>query len=146
MANYRDPQQTLLIKTKVLYAAAKLFLQKGFSETTVKEIAQEAGVYTYKMAEAIGNAAYIDYDETTYMVAVTVVDNGNGALVIESITVNGETTQNGDLEIVFHNRYTEPEPPKTGDETKATAYVTMALISIIALSVLVIGKKKQWLA
>ena len=44
MANYRDPQQTLLIKTKVLYAAAKLFLQKGFSETTVKEIAQEAGV------------------------------------------------------------------------------------------------------
>ena len=49
MANYRDPKQTTAIKTKVLYAAAKLFLQKGFSATTVKEIAKEAGVSTSTM-------------------------------------------------------------------------------------------------
>lgn len=49
MANYRDPKQTIAIKTKVLYAAAKLFLQKGFSVTTVKEIAKEAGVSTSTM-------------------------------------------------------------------------------------------------
>lgn len=49
MANYRDPKQTIRIKTKVLYAAAKLFLQKGFAETTVKEIAKEAGISTSTM-------------------------------------------------------------------------------------------------
>lgn len=49
VANYRDPKQTVRIKTKVLYAAAKLFLQKGFAATTVKEIASEAGVSTSTM-------------------------------------------------------------------------------------------------
>ena len=44
MANYRNPKQTIRIKTKVLYAAANLFLTKGFAATTVKEIAAEAGV------------------------------------------------------------------------------------------------------
>ena len=49
MANYRDPKQTIRIKTKVLYAAAKLIFQKGFVETTVKEIAKEAGISTSTM-------------------------------------------------------------------------------------------------
>lgn len=49
MANYRDPKETLRIKTKVLSAAAELFLQKGFSATTVKEIAAKAGVSTSTM-------------------------------------------------------------------------------------------------
>ena len=106
----------------------------------------EAGIYTYTMREAIGNAEYIDYDETAYEVVIAVVDNGNGALVIASITVNGETAETDNLEIVFHNRYTALEPPKTGDETKVAVYMAMILISVTALAVLVIGKKKQWLA
>lgn len=59
MANYRDPKETLRIKTKVLSAAAELFLQKGFSATTVKEIAAKAGVsastmlYVHKSKEDI---------------------------------------------------------------------------------------------
>lgn len=106
----------------------------------------EAGVYTYTMREAIGNAEYIDYDETAYEVVVTVVDNGNGALVIESVTVNGEAAQTDALEIVFHNRYTEPEPPKTGDEFRAVLHMSVILVSVVALIVLVIGKKKQWFA
>lgn len=49
MANYRDPKQTARIKRSVHLAAAKLFLQKGFAATTVKEIAREAGVSTSTM-------------------------------------------------------------------------------------------------
>lgn len=106
----------------------------------------EAGVYTYTMSEAIGNAEYVDYDETTYEIVVTVIDNGTGALVIQSVTVNGEAAQTDALEIVFHNRYTEPEPPKTGDEFKMVLHMSVMLLSVTALVVLIIGKKKQWLA
>jgi len=49
MANIRDPNETLRIKTRVLSSAARLFLKQGFSETTVKEIASLAGVSTSTM-------------------------------------------------------------------------------------------------
>jgi pilin isopeptide linkage protein len=105
----------------------------------------EAGVYTYTMSEAAGDAAYIDYDETTYEIVVTVVDNGSGSLIVESVTVNGAAAATDALEIVFQNIYAEP-PAKTGDETNVALYMGMILVSITALAVLVIDKKKQWLA
>lgn len=46
MANYRDPKQTERLKRKVLSAATKKFLTKGYAATTVKEIAAEAGIST----------------------------------------------------------------------------------------------------
>lgn len=46
MANYRDAQQTMQIKQQVLSAAAHLFLTKGYSATTVKEIAKMAEIST----------------------------------------------------------------------------------------------------
>ena len=46
MANYRDASQTQLIKHKVMASAAQLFLAKGYSATTVKEIAKAAGITT----------------------------------------------------------------------------------------------------
>ena len=44
MANVRDPKETERIKQNVLYSAAKLFLQKGYTATSVKEIAAGADV------------------------------------------------------------------------------------------------------
>lgn len=55
MANYRDPNETLRIRTKVLHAAAKLFLTQGFSATTVKQIAAAAGVSTSTMLYVHGS-------------------------------------------------------------------------------------------
>lgn len=59
MANYRNAEETKLIKKKVLFSAAKLFLTKGFAAATVKEIAAAAGItpstmlYVFKSKEDI---------------------------------------------------------------------------------------------
>lgn len=43
------------IKLKTLYAAAKLFLEKGYSNSTTREIAQNAGVNVSAMNRAFGS-------------------------------------------------------------------------------------------
>lgn len=42
-------------KSKTLHAAAKLFLQKGYSSATTREIAREAGVSVSSMNRSFGN-------------------------------------------------------------------------------------------
>lgn len=59
----------------------------------------EAGTYTYKVKEVVGELGGITYDTTVFEVTVTVVDNGNGQLVA---TVN--YPENG---IEFSNKYTK---------------------------------------
>lgn len=44
MANIGQSSRYDMVKSKVLHAAARLFLEKGYSETTVKEIAKQAGI------------------------------------------------------------------------------------------------------
>lgn len=43
------------IKTKCLHAAAKLFLEKGYTESTVREIAEEAGINVSAMIRTCGS-------------------------------------------------------------------------------------------
>ena len=57
----------------------------------------EAGTYTYKIAEKAGTATGIQYDTKTITATVTVVDNGKGVL---------EATVAYDGEKVFENTYT----------------------------------------
>lgn len=49
MANIKPAWQTEILKKKVLHAAAGLFLEKGYTDTTVREIAKVAGMTTSKM-------------------------------------------------------------------------------------------------
>ena len=44
-----------VVKSKILHAAAKLFLEKGYAESTVKEIAQVAGVSLGSLTFAFKN-------------------------------------------------------------------------------------------
>ncbi len=44
MAELTKAKKSEKIKSKILHAAARLFLAKGYAESTVKEIAREAGV------------------------------------------------------------------------------------------------------
>ena len=57
----------------------------------------EAGTYTYKIAEKVGTATGIQYDTKTITATVTVADNGKGVL---------EATVAYDGEKVFENTYT----------------------------------------
>lgn len=55
MANIKSEQERLRFKLNVLNAAAKLFLQKGYSNSTTREIAQTAGVNVTTMNKAFGS-------------------------------------------------------------------------------------------
>ena len=59
MVNIRKSEETLRIKSKVLYASAMLFLKKGYQLTTIKDIANQSKInastvlYVFKSKEDI---------------------------------------------------------------------------------------------
>lgn len=60
----------------------------------------EPGTYTYTVKELSGGKDYITYDTTVYQVVIQVVDNGEGQLLVDSVTVD-----NTQKELVFTNTY-----------------------------------------
>ena len=64
----------------------------------------QAGTYVYAITETKGTAGGVTYDETTYLVTVTVTDNNKGSLVAEvtSITDAQKVTKNS---VAFLNTY-----------------------------------------
>ena len=101
----------------------------------------EAGTYTYKVKEVVGELGRITYDTTEFEVTVTVVDNGNGQLVA---TVN---YPKGGIE--FSNKYTKKNvintttnknnTPKTGDN----GYGYILGIVLLAVGALLINNKRK---
>ncbi|WP_294132481.1 Spy0128 family protein [uncultured Clostridium sp.] len=101
----------------------------------------EAGTYTYKVKEVVGELGGITYDTTEFEVTVTVVDNGNGQLVA---TVN---YPKGGIE--FSNKYTKKNvintttnknnTPKTGDN----GYGYILGIVLLAVGALLINNKRK---
>ena len=101
----------------------------------------EAGTYTYKVKEVVGELGGITYDTTEFEVTVTVVDNGNGQLVA---TVN--YPKDG---IEFSNKYTKKNvintttnknnTPKTGDN----GYGYILGIVLLAVGALLINNKRK---
>ncbi|MBR4943203.1 MAG: TetR/AcrR family transcriptional regulator [Clostridia bacterium] len=55
------------VKSKVLNAAAKLFLEKGYAQSTVREIAKEAGVNLGSLTFAFGNKEQIMCELVSYV-------------------------------------------------------------------------------
>lgn len=55
------------VKSKSLHAAAKLFLTKGYANSTVREIAQEAGVNVSAMIRSCGSKEDILCELVTYV-------------------------------------------------------------------------------
>lgn len=54
MSHYRSKEETREFKAKVLSAAAKLFLEKGYSQSSTREIAEKAGVNISSMKQFFG--------------------------------------------------------------------------------------------
>lgn len=119
---------------------------------------EEAGTYTYQIAEIQNDKTHVEYDEKVLTLTVTVTDNGNGQL---------EAAGSYDSEAVFTNKAIpvkpgkddqKPTPPKGDDDKKTpidkvkdapTAVQTglAASISTIMLSlagiVLILFRKRQ---
>lgn len=68
MANYRDAKETAIIHSRVLYAAAKLFLTKGFENSTVKEIAAVAQVSPSTLMYIFGSKEEILCELVKYVI------------------------------------------------------------------------------
>ena len=75
--------KTETIKSKSLHAAAKLFLSKGYTESTVREIAEEAGVNVSAMIRACGSKEDILCELVAYVLEGQF---GAAARLLEGIT------------------------------------------------------------
>lgn len=68
MANYRNAQETADIQNRVLLAAAKLFLTKGFADATVKEISAAADINTSTLMYVFGSKEEILCELVKYVI------------------------------------------------------------------------------
>ena len=80
----------------------------------------EPGTYQYTIAEVKGDESDVTYDESEYVVTVTVEDNGEGSLVATVAYEGGNAP-------VFTNTYNAPEAPASPGDGPAS--VVEALVS-----------------
>lgn len=59
MANVKSEQERAVFHSRVLHAAAKLFLEKGYEQSSTREIAEMAGVHVSAMNRAFGSKEHI---------------------------------------------------------------------------------------
>lgn len=67
MANIGPSKRYEAVKSKVLHAAAKLFLEKGYANSTVKDISAEAGVNIGSLIHVFGNKETIMSELVSYV-------------------------------------------------------------------------------
>ena len=67
MANYKAEKERAELHSKVLYAAVKLFLEKGYSQSSVREIARTAAVNVSTMTREFGSKENILRELVTYV-------------------------------------------------------------------------------
>ena len=108
-------EATKKLEGKELAADAYTFelKEKGAVVATAKNTAEgkvafvrsfeEAGTYTYTLAEKVGTEEGIEYDKTEHTVTVTVVADDQGLLTARVSYADGK-------EVVFTNKYTVPTP------------------------------------
>ena len=103
----------------------------SFSEITLTQ----AGEYTFTVVEVNTKQEYVTYDTAKFTVNVTVV-NEEGVLKA--------TVTNPEGGILFRNVYEEPpvESPDTGDQMNLKLVSGLMFLSVVALAVLLLGKKK----
>jgi len=86
-------------------AEPKTVVNAGKTFTFGELIFDTIGEYTYLIKEKKGTDATVTYDEKTYTVKITVVDENGILKATKSVNGNAETA------IVFTNTYTDPDEP-----------------------------------
>ena len=103
-----------------------------------------AGTYRFFVTEdSSEKIENVTYDETVYMVVVTVTDNFDGTLSAEYAY---QTTKGNSETLTFLNVYTPPiapEIPKTGDNSNAWLWATLAGISTLGILALKLFAPKR---
>lgn len=126
----------------------------GSGEGTFGPIVYNApGDYRYTIRQMPGNAEYVTYDDTVYTITVRVTNAADGGLGTEIWGVRDGESEKID-EVVFYNRYTEPDTPqpdqptpdgdgqgdspKTGDSAPVELLVGITVLAAVGLILLVV--------
>lgn len=67
MANIKPEKERIALRAKVMLAAAKLFLHQGYTQTSLREISDTAGVQISAMNRAFGSKEHILLDLVEYV-------------------------------------------------------------------------------
>ena len=67
MANIKPEKERIAFRAKVMLAAAKLFLRQGYTQTSLREISDTAGVQISAMNRAFGSKEHILLDLVEYI-------------------------------------------------------------------------------
>ena len=108
-----------------------------------------AGTYTYFLTEKAGTKAGATYDDTVYKIIVTVTKGDSAYKATVTYEKNGEAYHAVPR---FHNwspgvpvdpNPPEPDNPKTGDDSNIMLYSILAGVSLLALILLLLTKRKK---
>ncbi len=103
-----------------------------------------AGVYTYTVREAQGNAENVTYDKTVYTVKVTVKDNLDGTFSVSYAYTIGEKNAE---RIAFVNHYTPPQlisgSDNQGDTIMLNLWFALLGVSVAAIAGIFVLRKKE---
>ncbi len=116
----------------------------------------EAGTYKYTVSEENGELENITYDETEYVIEITVEDDGKGKLVASEPVIKKADSDNAVSEITFENTYTAPKVPEkpeipeapkgpqTGDNSNLWMWFALLFISGgVLTSTAIYGRKRK---
>ncbi len=102
----------------------------AFEELVIESV----GTYRFFVTEDATNpVANVTYDNTVYMVVVTVTDNLDGTLSAEYAY---QTAAGTSETLTFLNTYTPPAPPevpKTGDNSNVWMWMALAFVSTLGI-------------
>lgn len=123
----------------------------------------KVGVYTYRIVQTAGNAQNCKYDDTVYLLKVTISNKEDHSGLEATVVIRPETQTEKTSSAEFHNEYetkteettktSEPEQPQeetkseptevlpTGDHSNVIFYVTLLVGSIAVVLVLLLMRK-----
>lgn len=129
--------ETLLETVQNDATGAVLFETLHYTQT-------QLGVYEYTVTETAGSAEHYTYDATLYKLTVTVSDNGDGTLNVQSeLTAQSGTTAKAAKTILFENKYNPPEPPPNTGDISTLWYALGALVALAGVGTLLVVRRKK---
>ncbi len=111
----------------------------GLAVFTLQYTKEDAGkTFTYVLEEVNTEEEYVTYSTEKYTVTVTVTLEGD--VLKAALTKNGEAVTAVNAEFV--NIYDDSDTPQLGDENNSVLFMALAMISAVALGIVVTRKQK----
>ena len=119
---------------------------KNFPTITYNRV----GVYTYTIYQVAGNNKKCTYDDTVYALTVYITNAEDGSGLEATAVLYPDSEGNKLPGAEFDNEYetvkptpTDPDTPKTGDESTPVLYAVLIAVSLGVIVCLFLTRKSQ---